>query len=32
MEDNFFVFQVRTTILREGGSTVQRFYDEKFGN
>ena len=32
MESNFFVLQVTTTILTEGGSVVQRVYDEKFCN
>ena len=30
MENN--VLQVTTAILREGGSAVQRVYDEKFSN
>ena len=32
MESNFFVLQVTTAILIEGGSAVQRVYDEKFSN
>ena len=32
MESNFFVLQVTTEILREGGSAVQRVYNEKFSN
>ena len=32
MESNFFVLQVTTAILREGGSAVQRVYHEKFSN
>ena len=32
MESNFFVLQVTTAILREGGSAVQRVCDEKFSN
>ena len=32
MESNFFVLQVTTVILIEGGSAVQRVYDEKFSN
>ena len=32
MEGSFFVLQVTTAILREGGSAVQRVEDEKFSN
>ena len=32
MESNFFVLLVTTAILIEGGSAVQRVYDEKFSN
>ena len=32
MESNFFVLQVTTAILIEGGNAVQRVYDEKFSN
>ena len=32
MESSFFVLQVTTAILTEGGSAVQRVYDEKFCN
>ena len=32
MESNIFVLQVTTAILTEGGSAVQRVYDEKFNN
>ena len=32
MESNFFVLQVTTAILREGGNAVQCVYDEKFSN
>ena len=32
MESNFFVLQVTAAILIEGGSAVQRVYDEKFSN
>ena len=32
MESNFFVLQVTTAILREGGSAIQRVSDEKFSN
>ena len=32
MESNFFVLQVTTAILIEGGSAVQRVCDEKFSN
>ena len=32
MESNFFLLQVTTAILREGGSAVQCVYDEKFCN
>ena len=32
MESNFFVLQVTIATLREGGSAVQRVYDEKVSN
>ena len=32
MESKFFVLQVTTAILREGGNAVQRVYYEKFSN